>query len=137
MNVFQTHSRIVSDYATYIRSFLNIADPKIRAVVEGELEQGKLWPEPLLQFNPSFEKGGSLDDLANDGTLHPDTIPHDDRVNQQAKVENLSRELMQDYLQQVGSDLVKQAPNLSLVELGRQMGVVGGPEEAPFPSTSA
>lgn len=72
MNVFQTHSRIVSDYATYIRSFLNLADPKIRAVVEGELEQGKLWPEPLLQFNPSFEKGGSLDDLANDGTLHPD-----------------------------------------------------------------
>jgi len=61
------------------------------------------------------------------------TIPHDDRVNQQAKVENLSRELMQEYLQQVGSDLAGQAPNLSLVELGRQMGVVGGPEEAPFP----
>ncbi len=72
MNVFQTHTRIVSDYATYIRSFLNLADPEIRAVVEGELEQGKLWPEPLLQFNPSFEKGGSLEDLANDGTLHTD-----------------------------------------------------------------
>ena len=40
---------------------------------------------------------------------------------------------MQDYLQQVGSDLAGQAPHLSLVELGRQMGVVGGPEEAPFP----
>ncbi|MHB8266503.1 MAG: AlbA family DNA-binding domain-containing protein, partial [Acidithiobacillus ferrivorans] len=61
------------------------------------------------------------------------TIPHDDRVNQQAKVESLSRELMQDYLQQVGSDLAKQAPDLSLVELGRQMGVVGGTDEAPFP----
>lgn len=33
----------------------------------------------------------------------------------------------------LGSDLAVQAPNLSLVELGRQMGVVGGPEEAPFP----
>jgi len=72
MNVFQTHSHIVSDYATYIRSFLKIADPQIRAVVEGELNQGKLWPEPLLQFNPSFESGGSLDALAADGTLHPD-----------------------------------------------------------------
>ena len=61
------------------------------------------------------------------------TVPHDDRINQQAKVDNLSRELMQDYLQQVGSDLAGQAPNLSLVELGRQMGVIGGPEEAPFP----
>jgi ATP-dependent DNA helicase RecG len=61
------------------------------------------------------------------------TIPHDDRVNQHASIENLSRELMQDYLQQVGSDLALQAPQLSLIELGRQMGVIGGPKEAPFP----
>lgn len=61
------------------------------------------------------------------------TVPFDDRFNQQAKVEDLSRELMQDYLQQVGSDLAEQAPKLSLVELGRRMGVVGGPDEAPFP----
>ena len=72
MNVFQTHSKIVADYATYIRSFLKIADPAIRSVVEGELEQGKLWPEPLLQFNPAFEQGGSLGTLVAEGTLHPD-----------------------------------------------------------------
>jgi superfamily II DNA or RNA helicase len=72
MNVFQTHSRIVSDYATYIRSFLKIADPQIRDVVEGELSKGKLWPEPLLQFNPSFEMYGSLDKLAQTGDIHPD-----------------------------------------------------------------
>ena len=59
MNVFQTHAQIVDDYATYIQSFLNIADPAIRAVVETELNQGKLWPEPLLQFNPSFAIGTS------------------------------------------------------------------------------
>lgn len=29
MNVFDTHARIVKDYATYIGSFLRIADPKI------------------------------------------------------------------------------------------------------------
>lgn len=72
MNVFQTHSRIVNDYEMYIRSFLRIADPDIRAKVEGELIQGKLWPEPLVQFNPSFEMFGSLDSLAATGTLHPD-----------------------------------------------------------------
>ncbi len=72
MNVFHTHSRIVQDYATYIRSFLNIADPAIRAIVEGELEKGKLWPEPLLQFNPAFEMAGSVADLSRDGTLHGD-----------------------------------------------------------------
>ena len=41
MDVFQTHSRIVSDYENYIRSFLKIADPKIREVVEAELSQGQ------------------------------------------------------------------------------------------------
>jgi hypothetical protein len=72
MDIFQTHRKIVDDYATYIRSFLRIADPAILSKVENELDKGKLWPEPLLQFNPSFEMFGSLDELAKVGTLHPD-----------------------------------------------------------------
>jgi hypothetical protein len=60
MDVFQTHSRIVSDYENYIRSFLKIADPEIKNVVETELAKGKLWPEPLLQFNPPFEIAGTV-----------------------------------------------------------------------------
>ncbi len=42
MNVFHAHAQIVGDPATYMRSFLKIDDPAICAVVEGELEQGKL-----------------------------------------------------------------------------------------------
>ncbi len=61
------------------------------------------------------------------------TVPFDDRINQSAKVKDLSRELMQNYLQQVGSDLAKPARTLPLLKLGRQMGVIGGAEEAPFP----
>lgn len=61
------------------------------------------------------------------------SVPFDDRINQRARVEDLSRELMRDYLTQVDSDLARQAPRLSLVELGRQMGVIGGPDESPFP----
>ena len=72
MNVFETHAAIVDDYATYIRSFIKIADPSIRDKVEGELNLGKLWPEPLLQFNPSFEMAGSVADLAQTGILHAD-----------------------------------------------------------------
>ncbi len=72
MNVFQTHADIVSDYATYIRSFLKIDDPAIRHTVEEALNQGKLWPEPLLQFNPSFEMYGSLEKLAQAGDIHAD-----------------------------------------------------------------
>ena len=71
MNVFQTHSKIVEDYATYIQSFIKIADPDIRKKVDDELSRGKLWPEPLLQFNPSFEMAGSIADLTKNNILHP------------------------------------------------------------------
>jgi len=72
MNVFETHAAIVADYATYIRSFLKIADPEIRTVVEHALDQGKLWPEALLQFNPSFEMFGGVDELVSRGAIHAD-----------------------------------------------------------------
>ena len=72
MNVFDAHSRIVDDYASYIRSFLNIADPVILDVVEAELAQGKLWPEPLLQFNPAYRSVGRVDELAASGMIHPE-----------------------------------------------------------------
>jgi superfamily II DNA or RNA helicase len=72
MDIFRTHAQIVDDYATYIRSFIKISDDQIRAEVERELEKGKLWPQPLLQFNPSFEMFGRMDDLTAKGKLHPD-----------------------------------------------------------------
>ena len=61
------------------------------------------------------------------------TSPFDDRLNQQARVDDLSRELMLDFLKEVGSDLAAKARRMPLVELGRRMNVVGGTKEAPFP----
>jgi ATP-dependent helicase YprA (DUF1998 family) len=72
MNVFDLHSKIIKDYSSYIHSFLNIADPEIKKVVAAELNRGKLWPEPLLQFNPAFELAGSVDELSVTGSLHHD-----------------------------------------------------------------
>src|ERR1035438_1058935 len=46
MNVFDTHAKIVADYASYIRSFINIADPAISKKVDSALSEGKLWPDP-------------------------------------------------------------------------------------------
>ena len=54
MNVFETHKQIVDDYDQYIRSFINIADPEIAQKVEASLSEGRLWPPPLLQFNPAL-----------------------------------------------------------------------------------
>jgi len=57
MNVFEVHSRIIDDYARYIRSFIRIDDDEIRWTVEVELAKGKLWPEllpPRRTFQPAF-----------------------------------------------------------------------------------
>ena len=61
------------------------------------------------------------------------TVPFDDRYNQQASLNDLSLRLIEEFLHEVGSDLEKQAPQLSMEQLGRQMNIVGGPREAPFP----
>ena len=55
MDVFNLHKQIVDDYRSYIASFINISDDEIREQVEVALSDGRLWPEPLLQFNPAFK----------------------------------------------------------------------------------
>jgi len=70
MDVFDLRNRLVEDYARYTRSFIKIADPRIDAKVTHALEDGALWPDPLLQLNPTFQPGGTIEDLVKDGTLH-------------------------------------------------------------------
>ena len=70
MNVFETHAKIAGAYARYIRSFINIADPAIRQTLDVALAEGKLWPEPLLQFNPAYELAGSVAEITKTGALH-------------------------------------------------------------------
>jgi ATP-dependent DNA helicase RecG len=60
-------------------------------------------------------------------------VPWDDRLAQQARVADLSPALMLDYLREVRSALADDAPAMSLEALGRQMNVVGGPDESPWP----
>src|SRR5262245_53813267 len=69
MNVFSVRDRLIGEYAQYVRSFMHIRDPRIAERVEEDLRLGLLWPEPLLQLNPSFEPGKWIDELVADGTL--------------------------------------------------------------------
>jgi ATP-dependent helicase YprA (DUF1998 family) len=73
MNVFDLRERLVSDYKRYTKSFIKIADPAIFAKVEAELDGGAFWPEPLLQLNPTFRPGETIDDLVAEGTLHAES----------------------------------------------------------------
>jgi ATP-dependent DNA helicase RecG len=60
-------------------------------------------------------------------------VPFDDRYNQSARIDDLSKPLMQAFLQEVGSALAADAPGLSVEALARQMNVAGGPTESPWP----
>jgi hypothetical protein len=72
MNVFELRNRLVSDYANYTHSFIKIKDQCILRSVDTALDAGAFWPEPLLQLNPTFLPGGTIDDLIKAGTLHPE-----------------------------------------------------------------
>ena len=70
MDVFDLRNRLVSDYRSYTRSFIKIRNPRIEEFVDGILGAEGFWPEPLLQLNPTFRPGGTIDDLVEFGTLH-------------------------------------------------------------------
>lgn len=70
MDVFKLRDNIIGDYSKYIASFIEISDDKIREIVQQELKNGLLWPDPLLQLNPAFAWGGWIDDLISIGKLH-------------------------------------------------------------------
>lgn len=71
MNVFELRERLVAEYESFVRSFVRIRDPRINQVVTEAMERGDLWPDPLLQLNPHFEPGESLQELEQTGVLHP------------------------------------------------------------------
>ena len=69
MNVFKLRDRLVDDYRDYTRSFIKIRDPRIKEFVDGHLGAEGFWPEPLLQLNPAFQPGGTIDDLVAERVL--------------------------------------------------------------------
>jgi superfamily II DNA/RNA helicase len=72
MDAFLTHNKVISEYRNYLKSFIMIKDGRIATVVESMLSDGGFIPEPLIQFNPSFQKGESLEDLEKNGEIHKD-----------------------------------------------------------------
>ncbi len=70
MDAFFLRNRLIDDYRGYVEGFLSIADERIRDTVNSAFVKGTLWPEPLIQLNPTFSSGGTIDELVNSGTLH-------------------------------------------------------------------
>ncbi|HXF68666.1 MAG TPA: DEAD/DEAH box helicase [Thermoflexus sp.] len=74
MSIFELHSQILADYRDFIGSFIQIADERLREFVQRMLEEEeRLWPEPLLQLSPAYVREATVEELAAQGVLHPET----------------------------------------------------------------
>jgi hypothetical protein len=60
IDIFSIHEKIMHDYKHFVKSFIHIKDENMNKIVEAEIDKGKFWPEPLIQFNPSYEPGDFL-----------------------------------------------------------------------------
>lgn len=56
-------------------------------------------------------------------------IPFDDRINQEAELNDLSLGLIRDFLQEVKSSLFDESTTMPLADLTRQMAIAKGPDE--------
>ena len=72
MSNFDLRQSVIDEYSKYVQSFLSIAEERVRAFIEESLLRNQvLWPDALLQLNPSYETGSTLQDLVKEGKLHP------------------------------------------------------------------
>ena len=72
MDVFDLDERTLDQYAKFARSFTKIRSSEIQDKVDRLYQERRFWPEPLIQLNPHYEGGGSIQDLVGEGGLAPE-----------------------------------------------------------------
>ena len=70
MNVFSFRNQIIKDYSDYVSSFISIAQPRLDEFVKRCFSSGSLWPDPVIQLNPTFKPGKTVDELVGAGVLN-------------------------------------------------------------------
>ena len=73
-DVFSFRGELVRHYREYSRSFSAILAKDLRGRVEeayGSEDNGRFWPEPLIQINPHYRKRQTVQELVAEGALHP------------------------------------------------------------------
>ena len=92
MNVFELRNILIDDFQAYITSFIKIQDPEIAQFVDDQISKGLLWPDPLIQLNPSFKPALTIDELISED-LEEEPIPEREViVPMEAVVEELPQE---------------------------------------------
>jgi hypothetical protein len=63
VDVFEFRDRLIGDYQRFSRSFAKFRAGDIKELVDREYADERFWPAPLIQLNPYFVSGGTVDDL--------------------------------------------------------------------------
>ena len=72
MDILNLYDQLKRKYKDYIQSFVLIKDKRIEDVVVEALKKDELWPKALVQFNPTYEQGASVNELIAKGLpIHP------------------------------------------------------------------
>lgn len=75
MKAFQLHESVIKNYKDYLKSFIKIKDERISRFVEEKFEAAGFIPEPIVQFNPAYQKDETLEDLSEQNLINKDLIP--------------------------------------------------------------
>jgi len=71
-DVFTFRDAVIGDYSRFSRSFTSIFAEDIRTTVDEGYEQGRFWPDPLIQLNSNYKRQATIPELCKDGLLHPE-----------------------------------------------------------------
>lgn len=71
MDVFRSRDDLIAQYQEFSHSFTQVRAPDILDVVEEEYRKGRYWPAPLVQLNPNYHQAETVQELCDQGVLHP------------------------------------------------------------------
>ena len=72
MNVFSLRDFVISEYRRFSTGYAKIHAEDIRSFVDEENENQRYWPAPLVQINPNFKSGNTVEAYVREGVLHPE-----------------------------------------------------------------
>jgi hypothetical protein len=71
MTIFNLDRYVVQEYERFARSFTNIRANDLKDKIENAYAGNRFWPEPMIQLNPRFKRGSTVDRLVQTGDLIP------------------------------------------------------------------
>ncbi len=67
MDILNLYNKLKGSYKDYLESFVAIKDKRIEEKVHDAIAHETLWPDALIQFNPNYEKGLSINEMIDNG----------------------------------------------------------------------